>query len=81
MSTKLQENYLPEDIYRSSDELVNVQKNCIKLLNSALEAQFTEKDRIIAELDQGMKVLEALNQKKLKREEHKHHEYARRHWF
>ncbi|APC48272.1 hypothetical protein BME96_08865 [Virgibacillus halodenitrificans] len=78
MTSKIQDNYPPEDFFQASDELVNIQKNCLKLLDSAIEAQFSGTDRILADLEQGIKVLKAFNHKKLKREEHKDHVYARR---
>lgn len=67
---KLKEHYLPEDIWKASDELVNIQKTCIKVLDSALNGQFTNKESLLQDIDHSLKTLIALNKKKVALDKH-----------
>ena len=77
----MNDHYLPEDIWNASDELVNLQRKCMKILDCALNGQLSDKDNYLHEINHSLMVLTALNNKKTKRDEHHNEEYARRMWY
>lgn len=68
----IQDHYLPEDLNQLSDELMKLHQTSMKILGNATDADFNDTDDHVVDLTRSLKIIKALHDKKLKRDEHNH---------
>ena len=79
----LKDHYLEEDYELLTDELDKLHRTCMNVLNDAAEANFENTKIHLQQINKSMTLLQALNNKKLKRDEFELHNfllYQRRGW-
>jgi hypothetical protein len=79
----IQDHYLTEDLDQLTDHLENLHKSCMGILEAATTAEFTQTDKHQVSIQQSLRVILALHNKKLKHDEFTQLNngiYARRGW-
>lgn len=64
----LKDHYLLEDIDMRDEELVKLLKTKTDLISCALEGNFIHTKQLVDQVERSVKILEALHNKKLKRD-------------
>jgi hypothetical protein len=80
----IQDHYLPEDLDQLTDHLENLHKSTMGILEAATTADFTQTEQHQESIRQSLRVILALHNKKLIRDEHEQLNnaiYARRGWI
>lgn len=78
----IHDHYLAEDFVQVTDNLEIMQKSLMAILETATTATFENADQAIASFEKSFQVLEALNKKKLERDQYDpFNEYTRRNFF
>lgn len=65
----LKDNFLIEDMGDVADHLENLLKTCLDAQDCALKGNFVHNNQFLKDISHSLNVLEALNKKKIKRDE------------